>query len=120
MNVALPADLADVDVADLKDEDLRDAFNARFRRVEDLHRQCRPHNEALERIIARMGMGQLVGHCSDCDRPLFEHDEKRSYTADGALVCLPACPITDAAQAQPVVATGNVTLFTHRFAKVRK
>jgi len=89
--ITAPADLTEIDVNDLEDGELREAFMAHFRALEAFHEKMRPHQEAIEQIIERVGRGDLVGHCRDCQRPLFLRDPKHFYTARREFACKPAC-----------------------------
>lgn len=93
MHIKLAADLSEIDVNDLDDDQLRDAFVANFKKAEEIRATATPYAQSCDQIIERLGQGLLVGLCADCGAPLFESDSyvvrERGYTyacAAGACV----------------------------------
>lgn len=128
---ATPTDLIDIAVDDLREEDLRDAFKAHFKRVEEIRATTKPHCVAIEKIAQRLGQGQLIGECRDCERPIFHKDNYLYYSATNSFACAPACAApaivvgVDLASGTDLhtevkIKDGKVVSFKHRFALVRK
>lgn len=87
MNIKLAFDLADVDVNDLDDDQLRDAFVANFKRAEAVNARARTYTDACAQIIERLEKGELLGLCRDCGAPIFEHDKYIYRPADVSFTC---------------------------------
>lgn len=87
MNIDVTADLSSVPVDALTDDQLREAFTANFDKAEELANRAQPFRDRLTRIEARLGRGRLAGFCTDCNAPLFEHDEPRFYEATSTITC---------------------------------
>lgn len=123
MNIALPADLADIDVNDLDDDQLRDAFVANFKKAEAIRASAQSYADACDQIIERLGRGLLVGLCADCGAPLFDSDDYVVRERDYAYACAAGGCVGDRKRPAPAPTAPVDTAahrFKHRFAQVRK
>jgi hypothetical protein len=86
MNIALPLDLTDIEVADLDAGDRREAFRQHFDLAEALRLEAQGNVDACGAIAEDLDLGELAGICVVCRMPLFEKDQPMR-TALGRVTC---------------------------------